>query len=52
MTEKAGDRTVTWHPQHIGAESFARKLTIEPHQSLENVPQRSVRQSIQRVQGR
>ena len=52
MTERPGDRTMTWHPQHIGDESFERKLTVGPHQSLENVLQRSVRQSIQRAQGR
>ena len=50
MTEKSGDHITTWHPQHIGDESDARKLTVELHQNLENVLQQSVRQSIQRAQ--
>ena len=52
MTEKPGDGITTWHPQHIGDESFARKLTVELHHSWENVLQQSVRQSIQRAQDR
>ena len=52
MTERPGDRATTWHPQHIGDESFARRLTVELDRSIENVLQQSVRQSIQRAQGR
>ena len=52
MTERPGDRTTTGHSQHIGGASFARRLTVEPHQNLENVLQQSVRQSIQRAQDR
>ena len=50
MTEKSDDCFTIWHPQRIGDESFARKLTVELHQNLENVLRQSVRQSIQRAQ--
>ena len=47
---RSGDHTTTWHPQYIGSESDARKLTVELHQNLENVLEQSVQQSIQRAQ--
>ena len=50
MTEKSDDRFTNWHPQRIGDEYFARKLTVELHQKFENVLQQNVRHSIQRAQ--